>query len=141
MPCSQESWNPYTVSAGDCYGDTEYQGAYDYPGTCGAWSTASTSGSCGDFQVYALVKGSCHSCIGEACCSQTLACAAATDCGALYGCYEGCMGDPTCAPGAGAGECACRSVCDGKHPEGLNALQAWEQCVASGCEAPCSSGG
>jgi hypothetical protein len=77
---------------------------------------------------FAPATGACEACVEGSCCAQAQACAANPACAEYEACLVPCAGDY-----------ACRMRCLLDHPIGdVQEAAALDQCVVTGCEAPCA---
>jgi hypothetical protein len=144
-PCSQESWDPYPVAAGTCYGDTEYQGSFDYHATCDGWEAAGSPSApppqspraCGTGTATSLLPAACVSCGTQYCCIESEACSMGSDCDLLIRCDLGCENTPACQ--SDAGTCTCLTTCTDQHTVGLQALESWQDCLVTNCASQCAA--
>jgi hypothetical protein len=140
LPCSDVSWDPHTVAAGDCYGDTEYQGSYTFSGTCSQWQAqgspselppSSSATACDILASQQTGTSPCTTCMQSHCCGAGQPCAAGTECAEVYVCAGTCVDDGQCTDG---GPCSCGEACAQTYPQGIPEFVG---CAMSACADAC----
>ena len=85
--------------------------------SCGVEPAATCGGFYGD---------ACGSCVSESCCEESTACMLSPNCQRLQACVSACGSDATCV-----------ATCEQQTPEGVDAFNAFDECLGSSCAGSC----
>lgn len=97
------------------------------PGGDGGLGPDGGAGMCGGFQSSDLA---CNGCLTTSCCAQAAACGNSSDCSLLFDCVQNCN----------VGDTACEQQCASANPNGVNALNAFSNCINTKCQVQCGGG-
>ncbi len=141
QPCADVSFDPYALSAGDCYGYTQYFGARDVAESCSQWQAGGDDAGKGDGGCGSETPGqscndccssSCFACIAKSCSSEWCACSGDAQCWD----YVYCM--ISCENGNANGYSDCWNTCNSEYPEPtLSNGDAVLGCIAKDCSSAC----